>query len=201
MMRHLVMAILLGAALGGSLAPGAMAAPEDLVIHGDSTGRGDGAQTRWPDRLLAVLGETRAVENLSRSRQDIRRIVRGMLALAPHDGVTIVYDRRNAGETPEAYIDYLKQGVAALGSDRFLILPQVPVSGGHEDRLTLEVLLAINVLLRETFPDNTFDAETEARLLEALSGDETRSDRIHRNDVGQQIEAEFIADWLRQRGW
>ena len=67
MMRHLVMAILLGAALGGSLAPGAMAAPEDLVIHGDSTGRGDGAQTRWPDRLLAVLGETRAVENLSRS--------------------------------------------------------------------------------------------------------------------------------------
>lgn len=75
-------------------------------------------------------------------------------------------------------------------------MPQVPVSGGGEDRLTLEVLLAINVLLRE----NTFDAGTEARLLEALSGDETRSDRVHRNDVDQQIEAEFIADWLQQRG-
>lgn len=200
-MRHMMTALLLGAILAGSLAPGGMAAPTDLVIHGDSTGRGDGAQTRWPDRLLAVLGETRSIENLSISRQDIRRITRGMLALAPHDGVTIVYDRRNAGETPEAYLDYLRQGVAALGSDRFLIMPQVPVSGGHEDRLTLEVLLAINVLLRETFPDNTFDAETEARLLEALSGDETRSDRVHRNDVGQQIEAEFIADWLRQRGW
>ena len=201
MMRQMAMTLLLGAMLGGGFAPGATAAPTDLVIHGDSTGKGDGAQTRWPTRLLAVLGETRAVENLSRSRQDIRRITRGMLALAPHDGVTILYDRRNAGETPEAYIDYLKQGVAALGSDRFLILPQVPVSGGHEDRLTLEVLLAINVLLREAFPDNSFDAETEARLLEALSGDDTRSDRVHRNDIGQQIEAEFIADWLRQRGW
>ena len=201
MMRQMAMALLLGAMLGGGFAPGTMAAPTDLVIHGDSTGKGDGAQTRWPTRLLAVLGETRAVENLSRSRQDIRRITRGMLALAPHDGVTILYDRRNAGETPEAYLDYLRQGVAALGSDRFLIMPQVPVSGGGEDRLTLEVLLAINVLLRQTFPDNSLDAATEARLLEALSGDETRSDRIHRNDIGQQIEAEFIAEWLRQRGW
>ncbi|MCR6672732.1 hypothetical protein [Devosia ginsengisoli] len=200
-MRHMPMALLLGAILASSLAPGSMAAPTDLVIHGDSTGRGDGAQTRWPDRLLAVLGEPRAIENLSVSRQDIRRIVRGMLTLAPHDGVTILYDRRNAGETPEAYLDYLKQGVAALGSNRFLIMPQVPVSGGGEDRLTLEVLLAINVLLRESFPDNTLDAETEARLLEALRSDETRSDRVHRNDIGQQIEAEFIAAWLKQRGW
>ena len=195
MMRMLLMILLL-------LCAGPAYAAAGLVVHGDSTGKGDGAQRRWTARLLEVLGEERSVDNHSRSRNGIDRIVNGMLeAPVPEGSVVIIYDRRNAGETSEAYIERLQQGVAALGTDRFLILPQVPVSGGGEDRLTLAVLMDINERLHAAFPDNIFDAATEARFLAALSGDETRSDRIHRNDAGQQIEAEFIGAWLSERGW
>jgi hypothetical protein len=105
------------------------------------------------------------------------------------------------GETADDWIAAIGEAIAHRGNDRFLIMPQVPVSGGGEDGTTLPVLLEINQRIRETWPNNTFDAATEAEFLALLADDATRSDRIHRNDSGQAIEAEFIAAWLSGRAW
>lgn len=179
----------------------AMAAP-DLVVFGDSTGKGDGAQQRWATRLVALLGDGRRVENFSRSRNSIDRIWKSVEEAPDLTAATVlVYDRRNAGETVEAYLARLHAIAERVGHGRLLILPQVPVSGGREDGTTLPVLLAINERILADFPDNTFDAVTRDAFLAALDADATRSDRIHRNDVGQQIEADYIGQWVRQRGF
>ncbi|MBJ3784713.1 SGNH/GDSL hydrolase family protein [Devosia sediminis] len=177
----------------------ATASAADIVIVGDSTGKGDGAQTSWATRLLEKLDGEYQVENLSRSRNSMAAILKSLETLpGGEERVVILYDRRNAGESVDEYMASLAEAKAKIGDDRLLILPQVPVSGGREDGLTLPVLLGINERLLTEFPENSFDAEVQAAFLEALAGDETRSDRIHRNDVGQEIEAGFIADWLQQ---
>ena len=172
----------------------------DLAIHGDSTGRGHGAQTKWFQQL-DQFADAAAVENFARDRNSITGAAKLVEANPLPQHVTIVYDRRNAGETVDDYIDTLHEIADTLGNGRFLILPQVPVSGGREDGLTLPILLEINERIRAEFPANTFDQSLEADFLAALADDETRADRIHRNDAGQRIEAEYICEWLSSQDW
>lgn len=173
-----------------------------ISIYGDSTGRGDGAQVRWHTRIADLLARPLEISNASVSRQDMRRL-RNMVSNRPAspDAIVVIYDRRNAGEEPDRWMALLAEAMAALPTTRVLIMPQVPISGGREDPVSAAKMATINDLLRRTYPDNSFDAALEQRLLAALSGDETRSDKVHRNDAGQQIEAEFIAGWLIEQGW
>ena len=197
-MHHLLLALGLG------LTPLAVSAAEPMriAIYGDSTAKGDGAQVQWYKQLGEHLGAEPEIHPAGVSRYGIDKIAMAMRNDAEHRGWTvIVYDRRNAGETVEEWMAALAAGLEGLATDRFLVMPQVPVSGGREDRLTMAVLLGINEALRATYPNNTFGAELEAELLTALAGDSTRSDHIHRNDLGQQIEAKLIGGWLASKGW
>jgi hypothetical protein len=171
-----------------------------LVAYGDSTAKGVGAKQTWLERL----GEARstAVRNAGVDRQGVEAMAQSATDDAEHrTWIAIFYDRRNAGETPDAWIAAVSAAIAARGTDRFLVMPQVPVSGGREDGITLPVLLEINGRIRATWPENAFDAATEAEFLAILDSDANRSDRIHRNDAGQAIEADFVGRWLTQKGW
>ncbi|WCM27398.1 SGNH/GDSL hydrolase family protein [Sphingomonas sp. QA11] len=173
------------------------AAAQEIVIFGDSTGKGDGAVTRWFDRMLEKLPAGPVIENHSRSRFSITAILKSMESPQTKSAqLVIIYDRRNAGETVDAYLEHLHRIAETASPAKLLILPQVPVSGGREDGLTLAVLQSINTRILAEFPDNTFDQATQESFLSDLSGDDTRSDHIHRNDKGQEIEAEYIARWL-----
>jgi len=191
--------LLIGLLLAGL---GSAHAQTGIAVYGDSTARGDGAQTEWYDRLQEILPRQRPIHSAGINRNSISGLVKSVEADTEHRDWTVVfYDRRNAGESAEEWMEQIAAAIALLQTDRFLIMPQVPVSGGREDGLTLPVLLEINELVRATYPDNSFDADTEAEFLARLDDDATRADRIHRNDAGQQIEAEFIGAWLNERGW
>lgn len=180
----------------------AVAEPLQIAVYGDSTARGDGAQLRWHQQLGEFLTEEPEVHRAGVNRQSITRLTKGVLADDAHrDWIAIFYDRRNGGETADQWIAAIMEAIDFRGNDRFLIMPQVPVSGGREDGTILPILLEINERIRSTWPDNTFDAATEAQFLALLAEDATRSDHIHRNDAGQAIEAEFIAAWLGEQGW
>ena len=184
--------------IGSSLA----ASGQSILIFGDSTGKGDGAQRRWQDRMLESLPTGLIVENYSRSRMSIAKILETIKESPTRtSAIVIIYDRRNAGETADSYLADLHEAADLIGHSRFLILPQVPVSGEREDRLTLEILTSINRRLLAEFTANTFDAATQAAYIADLSGDVTRSDHIHRNDVGQQIEADYISRWLLEKSF
>lgn len=171
-----------------------------LVAYGDSTARGVGAKQTWLERLGTA--HSREVRNAGKDRQGVEAMAQSATDDAEHHAwIAIFYDRRNAGETPDDWIAAVSAAIAARGTDRFLIMPQVPVSGGREDGITLPVLLEINERIRATWPENSFDAATEAEFLAILDSDANRADRIHRNDAGQAIEAEFIGRWLAQKGW
>lgn len=194
----LAFAVLVGLTMFGATP---VAALGQITIFGDSTGKGDGALVRWHHRLVDALADGREIENASASRLPMSRILHRMEETPDLGQLTIIYDRRNAGETVEEYLEHLHEAADLIGHERFLILPQVPVSGGREDGTTLPILLSINGRILEEFADNTFDAGQQQDFLDALSGDQTRSDRIHRNDVGQQIEADFIARWIEEKGY
>ncbi len=198
------MKMLVIAALAAWMAVGSVVAAsgQDILIFGDSTGKGDGAQRRWHQRMLETLPHDLVIENFSRSRSSIGKILDALEAnQSKLSGTVIIYDRRNAGETADSYIAELHRAADLIGHSRFLILPQVPVSGGREDRLTLEILVAINERLLTEFAANTFDAATQSAFIADLAGDKTRSDHIHRNDVGQQIEADYISTWLSRASY
>ncbi len=191
-LRTLVVTGLMATAGAATAAPG-------LAIFGDSTGKGDGAQIRWHEQIEALLGDGREITNQSRSRSSLTDIREQVEDAGDLEGTTvIIYDRRNAGESVDDYMSNLAAIIDHAESAEVLILPQVPVSGNREDGLTLPILLEINRRLVEDLPEHTFDLETQQAFLSALAGDETRSDRIHRNEQGQKLEAEFIARWLAE---
>ncbi len=173
------------------------ATAQAIAVFGDSTGKGDGAVTRWADRMLEEQPTGLVIENHSRSRFSITSILKTMEDEQPISAeFVILYDRRNAGETVDEYLQQLHRAIELAHPAKVLIMPQVPVSGGREDRQTLAILEAINARLLTEFPDNTFDQAWQREFLFALAGDDTRSDHIHRNDKGQAIEASYIAAWL-----
>jgi hypothetical protein len=172
-----------------------------FVVHGDSTGRGDGATTTWFAALAAGYSPARAVYNDATSGQSVSTLRDRMLAdTRRRDWPTILYDRRNGGETAAAYLAALETAVSTL-SGRFLILPQVPMADGAEASDVLAIHAEINAGIRLRWPGNTFDAVAEAALLSALVQGSTRADGLHRNNTGQAIEAAAVRTWLDAKGW
>ncbi|MFN4091372.1 MAG: hypothetical protein ACK4FG_00585 [Brevundimonas sp.] len=172
-----------------------------FVVHGDSTGRGDGAATTWFATLAAGYSPARAVYNDAASGQSVFTLRDRMVAdTRRRDWPTILLDRRNGGETAADYLAALEAAVTTL-TGRFLILPQVPMADGAEAADVLAIHTAINDGIRARWPGNTFDAAAEAALLGALSPGSTRADGLHRNNAGQAIEAAAVRAWLDTKGW
>lgn len=172
-----------------------------FAVHGDSTGRGDGATTKWFTTLAGSYSPVRAVFNDAASGQSITTLRDRMQAdTRRRDWPTLIYDRRNNGETAADYLAALEAAVSTL-TGRFLILPQVPMSDGAEAADVLAVHAGINGGIRALWPNNTFDAAAEAALLGGLSPGSTRSDGLHRNNAGQAIEAAAVRAWLDAKGW
>ncbi len=172
-----------------------------FVVHGDSTARGDGATTTWFAALAGGYSPARAIHNDAASGQSVFTLRDRMLAdTRRRDWPTIIYDRRNAGETAEDYLAALEAAVTTL-TGRFLILPQVAMADGVDDAGTLAVHAEINAGIRARWPSNTLDAAAEAALLSALEPGSTRSDGLHRNNAGQAIEAAAVRAWMDSHGW
>jgi hypothetical protein len=194
-------------------ASAALALPP-IAVHGDSFAIGSRipmAERFW--NLVPSLDRARWWNLLSRSYQPARPVfndgVGGQTIFALRDKMqkdtahrsdtTIIYDRRNDGESARDYVAALEAGLSTLHTRHFLILPQVPFFNKSEPDLPIMREIDRRVLAR--WPDNTFNPAERAAFDHALSDPTTRSDTLHRNAKGQAIEMRFIKAWLDARGW
>jgi len=192
----------------------AASALSPIAVHGDSFAIGSRIPTMerfW--NLFPSLDSTRWWNRLSRSYQPARPVfndgVGGQTIFALRDKMlkdldhrsdtTIIYDRRNAGETAVAYVAALDAGLSTLRTRHFLILPQVPFFNKSDP--DLPIMREIDRRVLALWPDNTFNAAERAAFDKALSDPATRADTLHRNAKGQAIEVGFIKAWLDARGW
>lgn len=152
--------------------------------------------------LAAAFNPDRAYFTDAVGGQGIATLRDRMLAdVQRRDWPCIIYDRRNTGETAADYLAALAVSLGTLTTTRFLILPQVPYADGAEAAGYQAVMDAINAGIRAAWPSNTFSAGEEAAFLASLAPGSTRADGLHRNDVGQAIEAAAIKAWFDARGW
>lgn len=179
-------------------------APDPLKvfkINGDSTAFGSGAVTPWFLRLANGYAPARVYVNDGVGGQGIGTMRDRMVAdPRRRDWPTFLYDRKNTGETLVSYMAALTEAVNLL-TGRFFIFPQVPYSDGLEDPTNWAVMQSINAAIRAAWPNNTFSEAEETAFLAALSPGSTRSDTLHRNDVGAEIEKTYLRAWLDAKGW
>lgn len=193
-------------ALLACLALCACSPPDDgYAIRGDSTALASGEGWRKVYNLAPSLDDERwwncfrgnnFAFNDGVGGQSIYALRDKMLSDVEHrDWPTIIYDRRNEGETTDAYVAALAAAVSTLETDDFLIMPQIPFAENREGAEYLAVLSAIDAEVTRRWPDNTFDAPTRTAFLVALSSDSTRLDGLHRNAAGARIECRFVKEW------
>jgi hypothetical protein len=180
--------------------------PNTLYVVGDSTAKGDGADTaggKWAAITAGGAVTTWTLSNAGVSGQSIADMVTGMQADTTHRRwFTAIVDKINVGETEVGYMASLAQAVSLIPSGRFYIHPQIPKTDGTEDSgAARDLLNAVNADIIATYPNNTLSSADQAALIAALADSTTRADGLHRNDKGQAIEAMFISSWLTRRGW
>ncbi|MES2834795.1 MAG: hypothetical protein V4707_08820 [Pseudomonadota bacterium] len=183
----------------------------ELEVHGDSTAVGsregllkifnfapklDGA--RWPNRLGKALSVD--VHNTGVGGSTMAATVARMKRHGHFDRPSIIYDRINDEESPEAYLAALTQAVGLLKGD-FLIMPQVPNSAGAEDTELRNRMAIVNVEVRRRWPDHTLSRKDTVALLTDLYEADTRYDGVHRNAKGQGIEAVAVRRWIDAQHW
>lgn len=192
----------------------AYAAANAIAIHGDSTAQG--ARTvgmsvlwnlfprfdkiRWWNQLSRSYNPPRPIFNDGVGGQTISAMREKMERDVSHRrDLTIIYDRRNPGETPEFYISNLSAALATLKTSHFLIMPQVGwATVKDEDWAAIQ---EINRRIALKWPSNTFSTREARSFREALAAPSTRFDGFHRNAIGQSIEAHYIKAWIDARGW
>ncbi len=212
--KRTCLAAVAGAVFVLAISGSAALALPPIAVHGDSFAIGSripAMERFW--NLVPSLDSTRWWNRLSRSYQPARPVfndgVGGQTIFALRDKMqrdpdhrsdtTIIYDRRNDGETASDYVAALAAGLGTLRTRHFLILPQVPFFNKSEPDLPIMREIDRRVLAR--WPDNTFNAAERAAFDHALSDPATRADTLHRNAKGQAIEMGFIKAWLDARGW
>ena len=175
--------------------------PGIVYVHGDSTAVGDGSvnnDAKWG--VLHGIDGGVAVVNSGLSGQGVAAGVDRLIAQTENRDRCVVFkDVRNTGETAAAWLAQAALVVAAC--PYVLIEPQLGVTDGSADAPTLQIYADINAGILAQFPNNTYDATTQAAYIAALSNAETRSDGLHRNDMGQAVEALFISAFFRSKGW
>lgn len=177
-----------------------------FAIYGDSTAHGDGANTipggQWFYTLANSYSPPRTYYQAGVSGQGIQAMADGVIADAAHVlWSTVFYDRKNTGETADLWMTQIDRAVQHLQTSRYLIMPQVPYADGAEDPTNQAILDDINARIIATYPNNTFDATTQANFLTALAPGSTRSDGLHRNDSGQAIEKTYMRNFFDAKGW
>lgn len=212
----LAVPVICSALFGLSVAtvPAIAASHGPIAIHGDSTAQGariggisviwnlfpklDGI--RWWNRLARSYDPPRQVFNDGAGGQTILALREKMEKDFVHRrDLTIIYDRRNAGEDPDFYIATLNAALATLQTRHFLILPQVGWATVKDEDWT--VVQEINRRIVLKWPSNTFSPREAASFAKALASPSTRIDGLHRNALGQAIEARYIKAWIDARGW
>lgn len=186
-----------------------------LAIRGDSTAIGsrEGVykvynilpsldSARWWNRVAAKHAPHLATFNDGVGGQTIQSMRLKMEADRLHKGwPTVIYDRRNEGESADAYLSELGLAVASLKTEKFLIMPQIRRAEGKDATEVLEIMSKIDIRVHQQWPNNTM-TQTEADALRlALSSASTRYDGLHRNARGQAIEADAIWRWINARHW
>lgn len=176
-----------------------------LGVYGDSTAAASGASTfnnSWYYLLYSSYDPDRYPYRDATGGQSVTTMASRFEADTAHvDWTTIFYDRLNTGETADLWMDSIRRCVEHLKTDRFLIMPQVQYADNAETEPNKSRMIEINRRIKEMYPNNTFDADTEAAFLLALSPGSTRADGLHRNDAGQLIEYTFMRAWLDRKGW
>lgn len=184
---------------------GRAAAPilSNIVFYGDSTAKGDGADTAGGKFATMLSGDaSQTLYNAGVSGQSMADMAAGVIADTSHRRwLTIFVDHANTGETLASYIASLRSAINAIGTYGFLIWPQMGVTDGSDDATMLQLRSDINAAIIANWPNNTFDATEQAALIAALSDSTTRADGIHRNDKGQAIECLFASSLLQRKGW
>jgi len=176
-----------------------------FAVYGDSTAAAAGSSssaTQWYSLLYTGYTPNRIAYRNATGGQGIADMAADVIADEAHsDWLHIFYDRKNTGETADLWLAQIALAVTNLQTNRFLIMPQVPFADGAEDATNQLILDEINTRIRATYPNNTFTVAQETAFLSNLSSGTTRSDGLHRNDVGQAIEANTIRTWLDGKGW
>jgi len=190
---------------------------DNVAVHGDSTAIGSRGgiyriynfapaldRARWWNIVSKSRPQSGSAFNDAAGGQGVRELREKMVADVRHRRITtIIYDRRNPGETAEYYVDELSLAVATLDGRRFLILPQVPGSQSYveTDATQAQTMAQIDSRVRAKWPNNSFSKLEAEALVNALQADSTRYDNLHRNALGQSIEARLVNKWLARRGW
>jgi hypothetical protein len=200
--------------LSANTSPALAASHDPLAVHGDSTAQGsriDGISVlwnlfprldgiRWWNQLARSYNPPRAVFNDGAGGQTIVALREKMEKdFAHRRDMTIIYDRRNSGETPEFYIATLDAALATMQTRHFLIMPQVGWATVKDEDWA--VIQDINRRIVLKWPLNTFSPRETASFEMALASPSTRIDGLHRNAIGQAIEAGYIKAWIDARGW
>lgn len=176
-------------------------APGFIYVGGDSTAAGVGSantDARWATMSALDAGIT--LVNIGIDGQGVADGVAAMLAqTANRTRVTVFKDHRNAGESATYWLAQIAQLVAVC--PYILIEPQLGVTNGSMDAAALQVMADINAGIIAQFPNNTYPADVQGTYIAALSNADTRDDGLHRNDLGQAIEALFISAFFRGKGW
>lgn len=176
-----------------------------IAVYGDSTAAGAGASSyakSWYWLLYTSYAPLRSGYQNATGGQAITTLANIVTADTDHrKWTTIFYDRHNTGETADLWMEQIARAVAHLQTPRFLIMPQVAAAEGGDTAAFQAITDEINVRIKATYPNNTFDAALEAQFLAELDPASTRVDGVHRNDIGQAIEKTYIRNWLDGKGW
>lgn len=135
--------------------------------------------------------------------QDVRTMREKLEADHKHRRLpTVIYDRRNEGETADHYEAEVAKAIEGLSADCVLIMPQVSGSTSYveTDPEQVPTMAEIDRRFRSRWPDYTPPKAEADELVKALADDNTRYDGLHRNAKGQAIEARYISTWLKRQG-
>lgn len=190
--------------------------PPALAVRGDSTAIAsrDGAakafnfapsldSKRWWNIVRKSNFAGRSAYNDGVGGQSIATMREKMEADQKHRSLpTVIYDRRNEGETADQYEAELARAIGTLSPKCLLIMPQVSRSAGlpETDPLQVPVMADIDRRVRLRWAKYAPPKAEADQLIKELSDDATRYDGLHRNAKGQAIEARYISTWLKRQG-
>ena len=161
---------------------------------------GDSLSMQTYDNELKAIFPTRTIELNGKSGDTAKQAMERMLGTERRyfGWITIIWDRHYTNQQPEEYIRDFTALVAAVPSDRFIVIGDLIATNANEDpgTPTRQMVDTVNAQLKQLYPDNYLDPNPflyDPKL--------RRLDGIHLSPEGNQLLAEQIAMFIRARGW